>query len=294
MKLSITSNAVYGVRTDDKVQFLPEQGIAQCAQAGFQYMEYNFLNGPANDKILATDDWRDRVGRIDRVLKEYKLTVPYTHDYWYLLSAAKDQADIACKDEMVRRSVEASHILGSRKMVVHTQSVYDADGYNPQKTWEYNMAFFSEMGDLAAAHGVELLVENLFPIAGMIDFSSYAEELAELMQRLNDPMFGICWDFGHANMAKVDHEKALDTVAPWLQLLHVDDNQAKTDDHTVPGFGTVPWERVMRKLKNIGYCGDLNLSVRTFARTTLPDQQVLALRYLHSVGTDLIRMFEEA
>ena len=26
MKLSITSNAVYGVRTDDKVQFLPEQG----------------------------------------------------------------------------------------------------------------------------------------------------------------------------------------------------------------------------------------------------------------------------
>lgn len=294
MKLSITSNAVYGVRTGDKVQFLPEQGIAKCAEAGFRCMEYNFLNGPANDKVLASGDWRDRVARIDQVLKDHKITVPYTHDYWYLLSAAAGLEDIAHKDEMVRRSVEASRMLGSRKMVVHTQSVYDADGYNQQKTWEYNMAFFSEMGELAAAHGMELLVENLFPIAGAIDFSSYAEELAELMQKLNDPMFGICWDFGHANMAKLDHEKALETVAPWLRLIHVDDNHAKTDDHTVPGYGNIPWEPVMQKLKAIGYTGDLNLSVRTFARTTLPEQQVLALKYLHSVGTDLIRMFEEA
>lgn len=294
MRLSTTSNAVYGVRADGKLQFLPEQGIAQCAQAGFQYMEYNFQNGPADDKILASDAWRDRVERIGQVLKTHNVTAAFTHDYWYLLSAAADAEDIARKDEMVRRSVEASHILGSKLMVVHTQSVYDAEGYNSQKTWEYNMAFFSEMGNLAAPYGITLAVENLFPIPGAIDFSSCPEELAELMQRLNDPMFGICWDFGHANMAKVDHEAALEVIAPWLRLIHVDDNHAKTDDHTVPGYGNIPWESVMRKLKTIGYDGDLNLSVRNFARTTLPEQRVLALQYLHSVGTELIRMFDEA
>lgn len=294
MKLSITSNAVYGVRMDNAVQFLPELGIAQCAQAGFQYMEYNLMNGPANDKILSADNWRDRVAKLRETLQAYNVSVPYTHDYWYLLSSATGPEDICHKDTMVRRSVEASHMLGSRLMVVHTQSVYDAEGYNPEKTWEYNMAFFSEMGNLAAAYGMELAVENLFPIAGAIDFSSYAEELAELMQRLNDPMFGICWDFGHANMAKVDHEKALHTVAPWLRLLHVADNNAKSDEHTIPGYGTVPWDKVMPKLKQIGYRGDMNLSVRTFARTTLPDQRVAALQYLHSVGTDLIRMFDQA
>lgn len=294
MKLSITNNAVYGVCTDNKVQFLPELGIAQCAKAGFRHMEYNLMNGPANDKILAADNWRDRVAGLKKILDENEITVPYTHDYWYILSSVTDPEDIRHKDEMVRRSVEASHMLGSRLMVVHTQSVYDAEGYNPEKTWEYNMAFFSEMGTLAAAYGMELAVENLFPIAGAIDFSSYAEELAELMQRLNDPMFGICWDFGHANMAKLDHEKALETVAPWLRLLHVADNNAKSDSHTIPGYGTVPWDKVMPKLKEVGYQGDLNLSVRTFAQTTLPDQRVAALQYLHGVGTELIRMFNEA
>ena len=89
MKLSITSNAVYGVRTDGKVQFMPELGIAQCAQAGFQYMEYNFLNGPANDKILAADHWRDRVAGLRKTMDEHRIAAPYTHDYWYLLSAAR-------------------------------------------------------------------------------------------------------------------------------------------------------------------------------------------------------------
>lgn len=294
MKLSITSNAVYGVRTGDKVQFLPELGIEQCAEAGFQYMEYNLMNGPANDKILAADNWRDRVAKLRETLDAHQIAVPYTHDYWYILSAATGPEDIRHKDEMVRRSVEASHMLGSRMMVMHTQSVYDAQGYNAQKTWEYNMAFFSEMGTLAAAYGMELAVENLFPIAGAIDFSSYAEELSALMQRLNDPMFGICWDFGHANMANVDHEQALQTVTPWLRLIHVADNNTKSDSHTIPGYGTVPWDKIMPKLKQIGYQGDLNLSVRTFAQTTLPDQWVAALQYLHGVGTELIRMFEEA
>ena len=293
MKLSTTSNAVYGVRANGKLQFLPELGIAQCAQAGFRRMEYNFLNGLADDKVLAAENWRDRVAGLKETLEKHQMEIPYTHDYWYLLSSVTDPVDMQHKDEMVRRSVEASYMLGSRLMVVHTQSVYDVEGYNAQKTWEYNMAFFSEMGNLAAPYGITLAVENLFPIAGAIDFSSYPEELAELMQRLNDPMFGICWDFGHANMAKVDHEAALEVIAPWLRLIHVDDNHAKTDDHTVPGYGNIPWEPVMRKLKTIGYDGDLNLSVRNFARTTLPEQRVLALKFLHGVGTDLIRMFDE-
>ena len=50
----------------------------------------------------------------------------------------------------------------------------------------------------------------------------------------------------------------------------------------------------MKKLKAVGYQGDLNLSVRTFAQTTLPNQRVDALKLLHTVGTDLIRMFNEA
>lgn len=293
MKLSVTSSAVYGVRTGGQLQFLPELGIAQCAQAGFDRMEYNFQAGPAGAKPLSGDNWKDTVSRLQQVLEENHISVPYTHDYWYILSQAKNPASIERMDTMIRRSVEASHMLGSRLMVTHTQSVYDAQGYNADRTWEYNYAFYSEIGQQAAKYGIDIAVENLFPIAGAIDFSSYPEEMAQLMERLNDPIFGICWDFGHANMAKLDHEQALEVVAPWLRLIHADDNLGTSDIHTVPGYGNVPWDKIMPKLKAVGYRGDLNLSVRTFAQTTLPEQRVEALRFLHRTGSELIRMYDE-
>jgi len=294
MKLSITNSAVYGVRKNGKVEFLPELGIRQCAQAGFTRMEYNFQTGPVAAKPLAADNWKETVTRLGQVLEENHITVPYTHDFWYIIANAKGPEDIALKDEMTRRSVEATHMLGAPMMVAHAQSIYSENGYNADKTREYNRAFFHEIGDLAAPYGIRVVVENVFPIAGCLEFTSYAEDMAELMQDLDDPMFGICWDFGHANMAKVDHEKALEIIAPWLGLLHVNDNKAVSDDHTVPGYGTVPWDMVMPKLKAIGYKGDLNLAVRTFAQTSLPEQRVNALKLLHKVGSDLIRMYEEA
>lgn len=294
MKLSITNSAVYGVRKDGELQFLPELGILQCKQAGFDRMEYNFATGPAAAKPLAGDNWKETVTGIRQTLEDNHITVPYTHDYWYIIANAKDAADIALKDEMVLRSVEATAMLGAPMMVAHAQSIYDENGYNAAKTCEYNRKFFYELGDLAAKQGISIVVENVFPIAGCLDFTSYAEDMAELMQILNDPMFGVCWDFGHANMAKVDHEKSLEIIAPWLRHIHVDDNKAVTDDHTVPGYGTVPWDKVMSKLKAIGYRGDLNLAVRTFAQTSLPDLRVDALRYLHQVGTALIQMYNEA
>lgn len=294
MKLSISSSSVFGIRENGKVTFMPEFAIAQCAKAGFTRLEYNFLTGPANNKPLAGDNWQDRVLQLKDVLAENNMSVPYTHDFWFLMANAKGAEDIAHKEEQIRRSVAASAMLGCKNMVVHTQSVYDSEGYNLEKTNAYNKAFFSEIGELAAKENIRLLVENVFPIAGCIDHACFPEEMAALMQELNDPMFGICWDFGHANMAKVDHEAALEIIAPWLGLLHVDDNKATGDDHTVPGYGTVPWESVMKKLKAVGYQGDLNLNVRIFAQTSLPQQQVDALKLLHKVGTDLIQMFNEA
>lgn len=290
MELSITNSAVYGVRQGGKITPMPELGIEQCAKAGFTRMEYNFLTGTP----LAKDTWKDQVLHLKNVLDKNGMSVPYTHDFWFLMANAKSADDIAHKEEQVRRSVEASVMLGAKNMVIHTQSIYDSEGYNIAKTEEYNKAFFSEMGNLAAKENMQLWVENVFPIPGCIDHACYPEEMAELMQQLNDPMFGICWDFGHANMAKVDHEAALETIAPWLRLIHVNDNKATADDHTIPGYGTVPWDSVMKKLKSIGYQGDLNLSVRTFAQTSLPERRVDALKLLHSVGTDLIHIYENA
>ena len=294
MRLSITNNAVYGVRTGGKVEYQPLLGIEACGKAGFDRMEYNFCAGPASAKPLAGDNWKEVVTGLKQTLDANNICIPYTHDFWYLMASTKGPEDVALKDLMIRRSFEASKMLGSRMMVIHTQSIFDAEGYNAEKTHIYNNVFLAEMGELAAKFGLTLAIENVFPIPGAIGHACYPEEMAELMQELNDPLFGICWDLGHANMAQVEHEKALEIIAPWLRHIHVNDNKAKTDEHTIPGYGTVPWDKVMQKLKAIGYQGDLTLTTRTFNQTSLPHRWAEDLTYLRNVGKDMVRMFEEA
>jgi len=294
MELSITNSAVYGVRSGETLSFLPKLGIEQCARAGFTRMEYNFCAGPAKEKPLADDQWKARMEDLRQTLDVSGVKVPYTHSFWYILSKMENEEKIAANDEMIRRSVEASAMLGASVMVVHAQSVYGENGYDAVKTREYNRDFFARLGEEASRFGLTLAVENVFSIPGSFDFTVSAEDMAELMLELNDPMFGICWDLGHANMAGLDHEKALETVAPWLRHVHAGDNSGKIDAHTVPGYGTVPWERVMKKLKEIGYQGDLNLSVRIFAQTTMPEQRVDWLRSLYATGQALIGIFDRA
>jgi len=293
MELSISSTAFHYRREDGKLVFDPEGGIRRCAEAGFRYLDMNFIAAGREGMPLAGDDWQSWIRRLGARAEENGLTVRQTHAYWWMNEM--DPETWSRNEAVVLRSVEASAMLGKHPwMTAHTFSRYHENGYDAAATLQYNYELFCRLLEKAEAFGVRVAVENVFNIAGGIDYAAKAEELVELVERVNSPSFGICWDFGHANMAKADHLQALDIVAPYLRCVHVNDNKAKTDDHGVPFFGTVPWEKVMKKLKAVGYDGDLNMTVRGFTQTQNPQMQTEALRLLHTVGKELIRIFEEA
>lgn len=293
MKLSVSSTAFHMLRREGKTVFDPEGGIGRCARAGFRYLDMNFIYAGKEGNPLQRDDWRSWIARLAELAEQNGVTVSQTHAYWWLKEMAPEQWQR--HEDIVFRSIEASAMLAKNPwMTAHTFSRYRDTGYDSDATLQYNYDLFCRLGEKAEKHGVGIAVENLFNIADAIDYAGCAEDLAELLTRLNSPTFGICWDFGHANMARIDHLAALDVVAPWLRCVHVNDNRAKNDDHGVPFFGTVPWETAMKKLKAIGYAGDLNMTVRSFSPAQNEEAQTEGLRLLCKAGNQLIRMFEEA
>ena len=294
MKLSLSSTAFHYTYRDGKAVFAPEEGISRCAEAGFRHMDMNFIAAGRGNNPLTRDDWESWIRTIAENAEKNGITVGQTHACWWM-HKLEDPAVLQSTENMVFRSLQASSMLGERPWVsVHTFSRYDEQSYDAKGTLDYNYDLLCRLGDYAEKIGVRLAVENVFLIENAIDYAARAEELAELVAKLNAPIYGICWDFGHANMAKVDHLQALDIVKPYLRVVNANDNKAKTDEHGVPFFGTVPWEKVMKKLKEIGYEGDLNLTVRTFAQTSNPKMQTEALKMLHRVGTELIDIYDQA
>jgi sugar phosphate isomerase/epimerase len=92
-------------------------------------------------------------------------------------------------------------------------------------------------------------------------YCSAADELCELVDALKDPRVGICWDFGHGNLNKLDQEKSLRAIGKRLKALHVDDNHGWADEHLLPFQGNVPWTALMPVLREIGYEGDMTMEV---------------------------------
>ena len=98
------------------------------------------------------------------------------------------------------------------------------------------------------------------------------EELREIVDRM---ACGACWDVGHANFGKHPQYESMTLLGKRIRVLHLHDNYGTRDDHSMPYFGTIDWEEIMRALRDIGYEGTFNYEV---AATHLP----MALREDHA------------
>ena len=73
---------------------------------------------------------------------------------------------------------------------------------------------------------------------------------------------------------------------------HFHDNMGDCDAHTLPYYGTVDWESVMKALAEIGYKGNLSYEASGFIATVPTELRPEGLKYMAKVGHHLINRFE--
>ncbi len=88
---------------------------------------------------------------------------------------------------------------------------------------------------------MQLLLENvpsdLGAPARIVEFLQYT--------RLN---VKVCFDTGHANMARGLHE-GFETLGSYIVSTHVHDNRGQKDDHLMPFDGEIDWTETVRDLR---------------------------------------------
>jgi sugar phosphate isomerase/epimerase len=115
-----------------------------------------------------------------------------------------------------------------------------------------------------------------------------------LFDALDNPVFTVCFDVGHCLLQDVDPAEAIRAIGHRLVdgCTHVHDNDGVADSHTLPFYGKVQWESVMKALADIGYEGDLNYEASAFLKN-VPDALCPdGLAYMAKVGHHLIERFE--
>ena len=170
----------------------------------------------------------------------------------------------------VRQSMEIAKELGIRGVVFHTNMIANFKDAVYMKKWvESNAAFYKKL--LKEYPGIYVFVENMF------DFDpdmllSLAQEMAE------EEYFGICLDYAHATISKVEAKEWFEVLKPYMKHMHINDNDLSNDLHMALGTGKINYKELKELLESSGIEPSILVEV-----SKLEDQEA-SLVYMKSEG----------
>lgn len=258
MKLSISRTSAWRFVSDE---FEYYRHIREC---GFRYIDYEFYSilGDDDSKYMQTD-WQKQVELTRNTMEKIGVKSLIAH------APSGEPAAPGMTEPLLRRtirSIECCGMMGIENLVYHPGGQM---GMTRKEFLDFNVDYVRRMIPMLEKHNVTLLLENV----GRWDEPFYvhdAEEMLELIDKINHPLYQACLDTGHLSLQDEPQYDTIMALGSHLRGLHVQDNFGslpvsitnrawRQDLHLPPLMGCVNFDEVLTGLKKIGYRGLFNL-----------------------------------
>ena len=139
-----------------------------------------------------------------------------------------------------RQAIDLAKRYGSKKVVIH-------GGYHP---WMYypvwyvgqSVAFWKDF--LKEDPGVEIVLENVL--------ETQPDLILEILEGVDDPRLRMCFDVGHINAySYIPIMDWLETCAPWIGHIHVNNNDGREDLHQGLRDGIIPMKELLQRIESL-------------------------------------------
>ncbi|MEG1687535.1 MAG: sugar phosphate isomerase/epimerase family protein [Angelakisella sp.] len=260
-------------------------------ELGFSKLDCIFCNATEPDSPLRRDDWMQWGEQIAQESRRLGITYPQCHMPYYNFAASPTALD-SDLEELIRRSVILAATLGAPWTVSHPATAY-GEWNMTEASKKVNLAYFSRYVALGEQYHIGIAIENMADFPGQGYKRSYCatvEELCDLVDSLNSPYAGICWDFGHANLVYQEQAPCLRAIGKRLKALHVHDNKGDTDSHLPPFFGNIAWEQLLPVLPEIGYRGEFSFEIKRIPWRLPKELRNAQWIYAKTAGTYLLSL----
>jgi sugar phosphate isomerase/epimerase len=163
-----------------------------------------------------------------------------------LAPGSLDDGVLGASRRRLRQAFRYLPVFRPQSIVCHLG--YEARHYLwDQERWlSRAAATFRELAGIAAAHGVPVMLENVY--------ETEPELFLEVLGRAGAPNLQVCFDVGHLlAFGTGDFPRWLATLGPVIGQLHLHDNPGDADAHQTLGTGKVPLEEVLTYLARLGH-----------------------------------------
>lgn len=118
----------------------------------------------------------------------------------------------------------------------------------------------SQLMEAAEESGVALALENMPPNHPGCE----SGQILEVVEKINSPLLGICFDSGHAHMCG-DMAESMEAYGERMIAIHMQDNDSTRDMHIPPPYGTTDWRAFVEMLQKINYRHPITIEARPWS-----------------------------
>jgi len=268
-----------------------EEKFARMKALGYDAIEGDLSKTPMNI-FRNTADMEEHCKNVRNLADRYGIEIYQVHGPLQ----CDDRTEESRKRvwEYFHRAVYGCYLLGAKFLVVHPRLPYgfgDAPELDPEFTEKLTTQLLQELIPECEQYGIVLCLENMpFPTYRI----SSMEKTLEIVKKIDSPNVKVCLDTGHVNTLGQNLGDAVRLCGPYLQALHIHDNDGADDQHLLPYQGTADWESFVKALAEIDYSGVVMLETPgSVTEHMTEDARLLAESETVSVAGNLAKAIEK-
>lgn len=219
-----------------------------------------------NVEILFTGDVLDTLddsglGRVKDWLRKNGLVCTFHAPFRDMSPGGADARVRQVTLERYLRVIEIAHQLQPRCIVFHPGFDDIHDDENQRERWLKNSVQTWE-AILKASGELTMCVENVFQAS--------PSNLLALIQAIDSPRVGHCFDTGHFNLfADCTQDEWFDKLGPYIKEVHLHDNHGEKDDHLAIGDGEIDFDNIFAHIAKLPIQPELVLEAHSEEQAVL-------------------------